>query len=383
VRATDRVPIVVFLTSFDAGGTERQMTELVRRLDRARFDVHVACFHRRGPWLGRIEAAVDEVAEFPIRSFRSPATALAALSFARWCRSRRIAVMQAADLYANAFALPAARLAAVPVRIGSRREVHPTRGKSLELLQRFGYSAAHRIVANSDAGAACLQREGIAAGRISVVRNGLDLDQPAGGPPRRRGFRLITVARLRPEKGHEVLLAALARVRREVPEVRLQIVGDGPRETTLREMVRREALGDCVEFLGHRDDVASLLRQADCFVLPSRIEAAPNAVLEAMAAGLPVVATRVGGIPEVVTDGVTGLLVAPDNPDALAAALLRLLNDAALAGRVAHAGRQHVVAHYSFARMVAQFESLYFAELERRRYPLPRLAEDGVQPAAS
>ncbi|MGE5359204.1 MAG: glycosyltransferase [Bacteroidales bacterium] len=382
MRTADRVPIAVFLTSFDTGGTERQMTELVRRLDRSRFDVHVACFHRRGPWLSRVQSVAD-IAEFPIRSFGSPATWLQAMAFARWCRQRRIAVVQAADLYANAFALPAARLAGVRLRVGSRREVHPTRGRALEALQRFGYSAAHRVVANSEAGAARLRREGIEPDRICVVRNGLDLDQLASAPPRRRGYRVITVARLRAEKAHEVLIAAIARVRRAMPEVTLQIVGDGPREGALRDIVAREALESCVEFLGHRDDVAQLLRASDYFVLPSRIEASPNAALEAMAVGLPVVASDVGGIPEAITDGVTGLLVPPDDPDALAGALFRLFDDPALADRLGRDGHEHVIRHYSFARMVAQFESLYFTELARRHYRLPGVVERGIQTAAS
>ena len=100
------------------------MTELIQRLDRDRFDVHVACFQRDGAWLPRVEACAT-VTAFPIRGFARPATLARAASFARWCRARRIAVLQTCDLYANTFALPAAALAGVPVRIGSRRELNP------------------------------------------------------------------------------------------------------------------------------------------------------------------------------------------------------------------------------------------------------------------
>ncbi len=349
------------------------MTELARRLDRDRFDVRVACFHREGVWLSRVERAVSEVAEFPITSFRSPTTLVRAASFARWCGKRRIAVVQAADLYANAFALQAARLGGVRVRFGSRREVHPTRGRALEALQRFGYSAAHRIVANSEAGAARLRSEGIPAARISVVRNGLDVDAfvPSSSPRARR--RIVTVARLRPEKAHEVLFAAVARMRDAWPDVRLQVVGDGPRDAQLRALAAQSGILDHVEFMGHRDDIAAILTHADVFVLPSRIEASPNAALEAMAAGLPVVASRVGGIPEAITDGVTGLLVPPDSPDALAGALFRLFDDPTYADALGRAARKHVETQYSFDRMVSAFEHLYLAELGRRRYRSPAL----------
>ncbi len=362
------IPVAVFLTSFDSGGTERQMTELIRRLNRRKFDVHVACFQRKGVCLPRVQELVSEVAEFPIRSFRSLSTLTQFGAFARWCRQRRVAVVQAADMYANAFALPAAALARVPLRVGSRREVNPTRGDGLEALQRFGYAAAHRIVANSEAGAERLRSEGVPPERISVVRNGLDLEAFALrlSPPRRH--RIVCVGRLRPEKAHEVLIAAVARLRPAWPDVKLRIVGDGPREAELRELVARLGLRDCVELLGHRDNVPALLRDADLFVLPSRTEASPNAVLEAMAAGLPVVASKVGGIPEAVTDGATGLLVPPDDVEALAGAVFHLFATPSLGERLGLAARLHVQDNYSFARMVGAFETLYLSGLARRGY---------------
>lgn len=368
MTAPARIPVAVFLTSFDAGGTERQMTELIRRLDRRRFDVLAACFHRRGVWLPRVAAVVSEVAEFPIPGFRSPRTLLEVAKFARWCRARRIAVLQAADIYANAFALPGAALAGVPVRVGSRREVHPSRGPGLGAAQRLGYAAAHRVVANSNAGAARLGREGVAAGRVAVIRNGLDLDLFARRPSRPRGHRLITVGRLRPEKAHEVLLAAVARLRAAWPSVTLRLVGDGVREDALRAVAAAHGLAGSVEFLGHREDVPALLRESDVFVLPSRIEAAPNAVLEAMAASLPVVASNVGGIPEAVTTGVNGVLVPPNDDAALADAVSGLFRDPAHADRLGIAARRHVETHYSFDRMVGAFETLYLSALASRGY---------------
>src|ERR1044071_3288152 len=119
----DRIPVAIVLSSFDPGGTERQMSELIRRLDRRRFQVHAVCFRRTGAWLRRVEAAAYEGADFPLRSFKCPTTLLTMGRFVRWLRSRRIAIVHACDLYANIFALPAATLARVPVRIGSRREL--------------------------------------------------------------------------------------------------------------------------------------------------------------------------------------------------------------------------------------------------------------------
>jgi len=119
------VPIAVVLTSFEPGGTERQMTELIRRLDPQRFRVHVACFRKTGAWLERVETAAVEIQPFTLRSFKSPASLSTLRDFAKWLRLRDIALVQACDLYANVFALPGAALAGVPVRIGARRELAP------------------------------------------------------------------------------------------------------------------------------------------------------------------------------------------------------------------------------------------------------------------
>ena len=129
------------------------------RLDRAQFDVHVACFHKEGAWLPRVEACAP-VTAFPIRGFARPATLARAAAFARWCRARRIQVVQTCDLYANTFALPAGALGGVPARIGSRRELNPDKSAGQIALQRQAYRCAHSIVANSQAAARQLDAPG-------------------------------------------------------------------------------------------------------------------------------------------------------------------------------------------------------------------------------
>jgi hypothetical protein len=125
VNPRPQVPVAIFLTSFDAGGTERQMTELIRRLDRDRFVVHAACFRRTGQWLPRVVERAASVVEFPIGGFGRPATLRQLMRFAGWCRRERIAVVHTCDFYSNVFGLPGALLGGVKVRIGSRRELNP------------------------------------------------------------------------------------------------------------------------------------------------------------------------------------------------------------------------------------------------------------------
>jgi L-malate glycosyltransferase len=361
--AAPPIPIAFFLTSFGAGGTERQMLELVRRLDRGRFEAHLACFHRDGAWVSRAEAAADSLSEFPISSFRSPATIGQGAAFAAWCRRRHIALVQACDLYANIFALPAAAAGGVRHRIASRRELNPDKSALQIGLQRLAYSFAHRVVANSEAAAARLRREGVTARKILVIPNGIDLARFEPPLRDREIRRLVTVAAFRPEKAHDVLIAAAAEALTAVPSLSLTLVGDGPTRPSVEGLVRRLGLGGRIRFLGHANDVAAVLRDHDAFVLPSRSEAFPNAVIEAMAMAMPVVATEAGGIPELVAHGRTGILVSPDRPDALARAIVDLVRRPGFAQAMGRRARADVVARFSLDRMVARFESLYLWRL--------------------
>src|SRR3954468_2494491 len=129
------------MTAFEPGGTERQITELIRRLDGRRFKVHVACLHRRGAWLPRVLEHAASVVEFPIQGFARVATVRQMAAFARWCQREQIAVVQTCDLYANIFGLPAAAMARLPGRIGSRRELNPDKSAAQIRLQRLAYRA--------------------------------------------------------------------------------------------------------------------------------------------------------------------------------------------------------------------------------------------------
>ena len=369
------------------------MTELIRRLDPKRFRVHVACFRREGAWLARAAAAAEEIAEFRARSFKSPALLSTIRDIGAWLRSRDIAVLQACDLAANIAALPAGALAGVPVRIGARRELAPPDKTRTHLLaQRLAYRTAHRIVANSNAGADRLRDEGVPNRKIIVIPNGIDLCgyRPAGVRDRRR--IVATVANLRPEKGHDVLLRAAALVRRQVPDVRFRLIGDGPEQAALRALASGVGVTDIVEFLGHREDVPALLADADVFAFPSRTEAFPNGLIEAMAAGLPVVASAVGGMLELIEHDRNGLLVPAGDEHALAAAIINVIGHESRADALGDAARATIASRYSFERMVASFTDLYCTELaarapnavsERRRLPAAPAGSHAGNPASA
>jgi glycosyltransferase involved in cell wall biosynthesis len=318
-----------------------------------------------------------------MRSFKSPAAAKALIAFARWLRRRRIAIVHTCDLPANVFALTGAALARVPVRVGSRRELTPPDKTRVHLTaQRLAYRTAQRIVANSAAAAACLAADGVGESRIVVIPNGVDLSafpvRPRGAEdavPHARahdGPVVCTVANLRPEKGHDVLLRAAATVLKRVPHARFRLIGDGPLRAPLGELAVELGIAHAVEFLGHREDVPALLADSDVCAFPSRTEAFPNGLIEGMAAGLPVVASAVGGILELVDDGRNGLLVPVDDPAALAAGILRVLDDRATSARLGESARGSIESRYSFDRMVASFEELYLSELATTRFGAAR-----------
>jgi glycosyltransferase involved in cell wall biosynthesis len=206
--------------------------------------------------------------------------------------------------------------------------------------------------------------------KVRVIHNGIDFDRvrvsSPDAPARVRAElgavgRLVVLiaARLHPEKGYESLLAAFARVVGGVPGTVLLIAGTGPLESHYRRLAADHSLGDSVRFLGFRRDLPDIISAADIVVLPSLAEAFGLAAAEALYLGTPVVASRVGGLPEIVDDEIDGLLVPPNQPPALAEALVRLLTQPDLRARLAGRGRQKVAERFSFQAMVRAYERVY------------------------
>jgi glycosyltransferase involved in cell wall biosynthesis len=359
------VPVAFVLSSFDPGGTERQMVELVERLDRSRWAVHVVSMRAGGELRDRV-ADVAPIAPFSVTSFRRPEFLHQVWSLAAWYRRNRIAVVHTVDLPSNVFGLAASSFARVPVRVANRRNVNPGKTKVELGAQRLAYAGAHRVVANCRAAADRLRFERVPPRKIAIIHNGIDLARFSGPAVSTAVRRVVTVANLRPEKGHDVLIDAAALVAQRFPATRFDIVGGGPLHEALTRRVHERQLANVVRFAGHQADVSTWLRGADLLVLPSRSEAFPNAVLEGMAAGLAIVASDVGGVPELIEDGRTGLLTPAGDARVLADRILSLIADPALAARLGAAARREVASRYSFERMVTQFEDLYATELGRR-----------------
>jgi glycosyltransferase involved in cell wall biosynthesis len=396
--APEKIRLLQLTTVFAIGGTERQLVNLANGLDASRFDVRLACLRRWGALLGELEQTLPP-AEFPITSFYRPDTLLQQLRFAALLRRQRIQLFHAHGFYPNVFGALPARLAGTPVVITSVRDQGDSRTPLQEKALRLACTISHGIVVNAEVIRAQLIGQGYPEAKIHVIRNGVDLSRFASGRGqtdlrRELGLAadaeiLAVVSRLNRSKGIDDFLCAAALVAGRHPRARFLVVGDtygatpgsatgiGSYRVELERLAQRLGLGERVIFTGFRMDVPELLSQVSLCVHPSHSEALSNSLIESMAAGAPVVATRVGGNPEVVEDGVSGLTVPARSPEALARAIDLLLDQPQLAARFAEAGRRRVREQFSVERMVRDTERLYLALLERsahRRLHWPRLS---------
>jgi L-malate glycosyltransferase len=370
MTASDRRPSILLLGNvLTPGGTEGQFVEIACRLDRSRWDLHVSCIRAEGSLRSKLEAAGLSAWSCGPTSFKSPSFALSVLRLARFLRARRIAVLHSFDFYSNMLGVPAARLARVPVVIASQRDLgnlrRPLERRLHDVVLRF----AHYLSVNAETVAERALRAGVAAAhRIIMIRNGVDCARFSGMPGADSSAHSITVgtvAILRPEKGLSYLVRAARDVIARFPEVRFVIWGDGPLRSRLEQQVRDLGLARAVTLAGATLEPEAALRQLDVFVLPSLSEASSNALLEAMATGRAIVATRIGGTPALVEDEVTGLLVPPGDPVALAKSIIRLIEERELATRLATRAQQRARTEFDIDRMVARFEAMYDLALSR------------------
>jgi glycosyltransferase involved in cell wall biosynthesis len=348
-----RVAHVTF--GLDVGGQEKLLVEFARRADRSRFELQFVSLGSRGALADEIETL-----GWPVTALRLPTGLRPSLivKLARVFRCWRPDVVHTHDQRALFYAGPAAWAARVPLLINTRhgRNCHFTPRQVM--VGRHLAQLADRYVCVSDNVKAQCIAEGIAPSRLLTIKNGIDMQRFRFSGTQLDG-PIVAVARLSPEKDIANLIHATAIAAKRVDGIRVEVAGDGPCRGDLQRLAVELGIEDRVVFLGEIYDVASLLGRARLFVLPSRSEGIPLTALEAMACGLPVVATRVGGVPEVVEDGLTGLLVPPANPAALAAAIVQICNDPDGGERMGRAGTCRVDEFFDVRRMVGEYETLY------------------------
>jgi glycosyltransferase involved in cell wall biosynthesis len=335
----------------------------------------VACL-KDSPLAGRVK----EAGLTPLEIREGKASPGLAFSLAQIVRQGSFNILDAHNVQSHwwsraSLALLKVRPASAATVHSSTRQEHPNRlkGGIYEQIERQLLPGFDRVITVSSYLRAELSGWGISQERLSLVPNGVSLERPAKGERTaiRRELGLApdqpvigSVGRMEPAKGLGYLLEATARLRSEFPQIRCVIVGEGRLLPELQQFVRQHGLEEAVQFTGFRSDVRRLLEAFDVFVLPSITDGIPIALLEACACAKPVVASRVGGVPEVVADGRSGRLVEASDVTGLANAIAGLLRDPELAERLAGQAEQDVAARYSMASMIAGTRQAYSSALK-------------------
>ncbi len=375
--------VLHLIGSFHSGGSERQALQLAFALAKeGSFDIRLATLNQKGPL--RAEAGsmgFEEVPEFPLTSFYDLNFIAQVRKFARFLRDKDFEIVHTHDFYTNVFGLTAMKLAGVRVKIASKRETLGVRTPVQRFVERQMFRSADVVVANSRMVSDFLIGEGVLSRKIEVIHNGLDhyrFKRRTGNRQadlRRLGInldekkRFITmVANFRHDvKNHPMLLRAAKLVCEQRGEAHFLLVGDGELRNGLEQMSNELGLSERVHFLGECEAIPELLAVSFAGVLTSRHEGFSNSILEYMAAGLPVVATDVGGASEAISPGETGFLVASEDHKALAERLMELLGSPDRSRELGEKGRGRVGKHFSIEAQRDKTLALYNKKLGERR----------------
>lgn len=351
--------------SSDTGGAESVLISIVERLDKSRF-ASMVCLLSDG-WLK------DQLDARGVETFIIPQPRRFDFGWLihayRLLREKKIHVMHSHEFATNFYSSVLSRFTGIPVIATSHGKNYYSDKLRRRMSYRFVAKHAQLVAVSRDMKQFLVDRVGIPAEFVAVVHNGIDLERYAKGnasDTMRRElsvdhaqYVIGTVGNLFVVKGQVHLLRAFKEVLARAPGGVLLIAGEGDQMVPLQEECRALGIQDEVRFLGFRSDVPRILGALDVFVLPSLSEGLPLSVLEALALERPVVVTRVGGNAEIVEDGVTGYLVAPADPQALAEKTLTLLGDATLSRRLGKVGRERVEKEFSLEHMVSEYQSLY------------------------
>jgi glycosyltransferase involved in cell wall biosynthesis len=354
MKAAGRIKIAHVCWQLDLGGLERLLLDFAGHVNARDFDLQFICLNGGGAIAKQLELMGSKVSWLPAAS--GPRLHMVARLSEIFSESR-VQIVHTHNNGPLIHAAPAARLVGAKV-------VHTRHGQGMgtsrpqQVLVRAASHLIDRFVCVSADSARIATREGLCPQRISVIRNGVDLGQFEYHGPNREG-PVVVVARLTPEKDISSLIRATALVVRDHPQMRLRIAGDGPARVELQNLVDELNMRQHIEFVGVVKNVSRLLQSASLFVLPSLSEGLSLSILEAMATGLPVIAMRVGGNPEVIIEDRTGLLVSPGDAFELAEAISRLLGDPVRARCLGAAGRKHVECHFDVRQMIDRYEGFY------------------------
>lgn len=374
----EATPILLMVRELGIGGTERQLTETARYLSRERFAPHVGCFRPEGIRRKDLDAAGVPILHLPVYSFRSAAAAKAAWTLTRYIREHRIQIVHAFDAPLNVFATPIARAAGTRLVLSSQRGHRDLTGQGMKKILRATDRIVDSIVVNCEAMRRHLvDDENVPEQKIRLCYNGIDTDRfqrqnVAPIPALDGGVVIGTMCALRPEKGLDTLVRAFSRCKDL--GAKLLIVGSGPFEPELRKLISELGIDEQCHLEPTTSTVTEWLSRMDIFVLPSRSEALSNALMEAMACGCCPVASRVGGNPELIDDGINGALFNVDDQEGLATLLTELIRDESLRRRFATAAAAKIHTRFSHTAAAETMQGIYDCLLDRATAGTPASA---------
>ena len=366
-------PILLTVRRLDQGGCERDLARVALNIDRSRFETHVGCFFREGVRLPDLTNAGIPVAEFPLRGLKSVTSIYnTAHSFRTYIRKHNIQLIHTYDGPSSMFLIPLARLFRIPVLISGQLSLRELNTPREQAFLRFSDRLVDRLVVNSKAVLDDLaMNHAVPRSKLVLLYNGVDINLfQAGEKFRPEGVEeapvvIGSIAALREEKQLHLLIEAFAAVREIRPGVKLLIVGGGYDEPRLRDRAAELRVEDGIVWIPAKTDVTEWMRAIDIFVLPSRSESFPNGLLEAMASGCCPVGSNVGGIPELIEDGKSGLLFPSGDAGALADRLRMLLTNDPLRLRLARAAYDRARTLFTLDRFVANTSTLYSSLLSQ------------------
>jgi glycosyltransferase involved in cell wall biosynthesis len=375
--------------SMDVGGSERNVINQVREGRRLGQDVSIVCIERPGTLAAAAESLGARVVCLRKPPGVRPRIGLRLRDALKQLGATIVHSHQVGTMFYSGIAtplLPGTHL----VHTAHGREAYADRRRSCWLGRLGGLRVERFFCLTDDIAREVIDKRVVPGHKVRLITNGIET---SGFENRRDGGRLRaslgippdaqvigTVGRLVPVKNHELLFRAFARVRQHRPRARLLVVGDGPLRDSLGRLASDGGIADSVHFAGYQSDVLEYLSLMDCFALTSHSEGMPQAVLEASVLGVPVIASRVGGLPDAILDGRTGLLFASGDEAALVSGLARLLGNPAYAAALAHGGRARIVSMYDVSRMAREYHHHYLELMAGSRRPRPAADPD---PAAA
>ncbi len=364
------IRIAYCITELDPGGAERALVQLVTRLNRKEWEPQVFCLSGRGALVETLEeAGVPVVCLQPT----GKVNLLTLFRFVKALRKFRPHILHSYLFHANIAGRIAASVARVPVVLSGIRVAEKRSKQPLRIDRWTQWLVDMNVCVSRDVAQFSIKEAKLSPRKIVTIPNGVDAQKFINAttadfsqfdiPPESK--TVIVVGRLDPQKNPQIILDVAHRLIEEEPHLHFLFVGDGILKEELMNAVVQQNLNTHVHFAGSREDVPALLKGADCFVLSSLWEGMPNALLEAMATGLPVIATRVEGTAELIEDGLNGLLIEPDSVEELILALQSILKDQTASTAMGKMAQQTVVEGFTWDAVLSSHEEIYHSLITR------------------